>query len=181
MYIASSSTIRVYGGLRRSGVLFVPSPGLKRCITRGLPRGAFTFCGNKYPERVIIDTGSMRGTHTTRSSTLFLMRPRYHRRMMRRTSCMNSAAKVVRFTGGSRRGRFVVKARGDVMRRLRFRYPSGGFCPITMRLAYVGVGIAALVSVCGYLGKRNKRRVFLPRGVVRNTKEYVREVIRLNN
>lgn len=181
IYIASSDTLGVYDTLRGSGVLFVPSPGLNNCMTGRLPRGRFTFCRNNYPHRVMYSTTSMTGTHTTRPRTLLLIRPRYHPRIIRRTSCINSAANVVTCTRGSSTGRFVVNARGDVIRRLSCTYPRGQFCPLTIRLAYVGVGLAALVSVCRYLRNDNNRRVALPRSIVRKTKHYVHHVIRLNN
>lgn len=181
IYMASSSTIGVIGTVPRGSVVFVPSVGLNNCITGRYPSGGFILLRNNYPERVIISRRSILRTGTTRPGTLFLIRPRYHRRIAQRTSCVNSADKVVGCTGRDSTGRFVVNARGDVIRRLRCSYPNGSFCPISGRLIYVGVGLAALPRICGYYLNATNRRVRVDRSVHLTTGGYVSGVVTCNN
>lgn len=180
MYMADSSTIGVMGGLSDGGVLFVPSYGLNSCITGRYPSGGVGLLGKNYPVRTYMGIRSIGGTGRLRPGTLILIRPRYAPRIITVTSCINSASNVVGCTGGSSTGRFVVNARVDVTRRLRCRYPSGGFCTLALGLVYPGVGSAALISICGYLGSGNKRRVGLSSRAVASTEGYVSRVVELN-
>lgn len=181
IYIASSSTIGVVGGVSTGGVLFVPSYGLKRCIDRRVPRGGFGLLRNNYPVRTSMDRDRTITTGRGRPNTPLLIRPRYMPSIIGRTSCINSASNVARCTGGDSGGRFVVNARVDVTRRLRCTYPSGGFCCLSGGLVYPGVGDSALVSICGTMQNMNNRRVILNSSAVAGTEIYVSRVVELNN
>lgn len=178
IYMASSGTIGVMGTLPGGGVFFVPSHGLTRCVTKLMPRGGFV-CGRKfYVIRRCVRIRRVGTTGTTRPRTRILSRPRYPTGILRLSSFIKDASRVVTRTKGSSTGRFVVYARDKILCRLRGEGPRGGFCFARAAPVYEGVGGIALRGILRMLGA-NGGRMFMSSGLHRRSGGPLREVLRL--